>query len=448
MNRKLQDVSIWTIADRRKTRPTPKPWVVRWRVNGRQFSRAFANRAEADRFRSILITEQLAGTTFCANTGVPLSHVPVDTPTVYQWVRRWVDDQWDTAEPRTRRSKLEALAWFVATTIRSAAPPLTAEQDSEFRRYISDTIAPAANYQDRGPTRGTTPANKSFDRRLEQHSPQLADLDANTLAVVERRLRTRIDGQPRGSSGDRYVKVSKQCVRRAVELGIIPVDPWPATERGQASRKANRLGDKRRTADIRQLPQRSQAVHAIDAMVSHQPGSHTYRVMSRFTLDVGARPSETMDLTVEQLTLPDAGWGEVRITQANVGRTSPGQPKTGPRTVPLHPDTVAILRTWLTEQRITHGYLFRTRTGLRPSSSNWLRTLKRGCAAAGIRPLSPYDLRHICATTMVHVAGVPHGQAALRLGHSVEELIRTYIGTLDGDEQTSNRRLETAYNNT
>jgi hypothetical protein len=38
--------------------------------------------------------------------------------------------------------------------------------------------------------------------------------------------------------------------------------------------------------------------------------------------------------------------------------------------------------------------------------------------------------------------GVPLGEAALRLGHSVEELVRTYIGVFTGDEELGNRLLE------
>ena len=42
------------------------------------------------------------------------------------------------------------------------------------------------------------------------------------------------------------------------------------------------------------------------------------------------------------------------------------------------------------------------------------------------------------------VAGVPAGEAALRLGHSVEMLLTTYAGVLEADEELANQRLEAA----
>jgi hypothetical protein len=35
-------------------------------------------------------------------------------------------------------------------------------------------------------------------------------------------------------------------------------------------------------------------------------------------------------------------------------------------------------------------------------------------------------------------------RVARRLGHSVQTLVSTYIGALDGDEQIGNRRIEAA----
>jgi integrase len=440
----LQDVSIWALTDRRTTRPTRRPWIVRWRVDVKTFSRAFGTRAEADRFRSFLVNEKTEGTRFCDRSGLPMSLVRAETPNVFAWVRRWVDDQWDTAEPRTRLSMLESLGWFVAASVRDDAPPLDSATDQRFRRYVVDLIAPADRGQDRQLGKAPPTRNPQFDRRLEQHSPHLDELDAETLADVERRLRTRIDGRPRASSGNRHVKISKKCIRRAADLGIIRDDPWPPTERGRSARKVNRGAAARRRSEIRRLPTRAHVLEVIEGMVSHQPSSRMYQVMCRLSLDIGTRPSEVVDLTVEQLDLPEEGWGRVRIHQAHVGREEPGAPKTVERDVPLPPQTIVVLRAWLESQEIESGFLFRTRTGKRPTPSNWLRCLNRACEQAGVQRLCPYDLRHICATTMI-ASGVPLGETAMRLGHSVDELVRTYIGAFVGDEELGNHRLEAAF---
>jgi integrase len=52
-----------------------------------------------------------------------------------------------------------------------------------------------------------------------------------------------------------------------------------------------------------------------------------------------------------------------------------------------------------------------------------------------------YDCRHAAATTWLR-AGVPLGEVAKRMGHSVETLVSTYVGALDGDETLANERIE------
>jgi hypothetical protein len=41
-------------------------------------------------------------------------------------------------------------------------------------------------------------------------------------------------------------------------------------------------------------------------------------------------------------------------------------------------------------------------------------------------------------------AGVPLGEVAIRLGHSVDALVSTYVGTINGDDEVANTRIETA----
>lgn len=54
-----------------------------------------------------------------------------------------------------------------------------------------------------------------------------------------------------------------------------------------------------------------------------------------------------------------------------------------------------------------------------------------------------YDCRHAAATTWLR-AGVPLGEVAKRMGHSVETLVSTYVGALDGDETLANDRIQAA----
>jgi len=43
---------------------------------------------------------------------------------------------------------------------------------------------------------------------------------------------------------------------------------------------------------------------------------------------------------------------------------------------------------------------------------------------------------------------VPLREVARRLGHSVETLVSTYVGALQGDDVTANRLIDAAYSTT
>ena len=148
-------------------------------------------------------------------------------------------------------------------------------------------------------------------------------------------------------------------------------------------------------------------------------------------------------LRVKSLTLPDEGWGRIDVTEADIAWDEPGEPKTGPRRVPIPPVLVDLLRKWIAgeELSVPDDLLFRTSKGTRPSTSNWGRAWRRAMESIGQPPLRVYDCRHAAATTWLR-AGVPLGETARRLGHSVETLVSTYVGALEGDEELGNVRIE------
>lgn len=114
------------------------------------------------------------------------------------------------------------------------------------------------------------------------------------------------------------------------------------------------------------------------------------------------------------------------------------------RSALIPPRLVELLREWIGEKELTdHELLFRSSRGNRPSQSNWSRALKRACSGAGHRRVRAYDFRHTCATLMIR-ARVPLAEAARRLGHSVETLVATYIGAMDGDDTEANTRIDEA----
>ena len=71
---------------------------------------------------------------------------------------------------------------------------------------------------------------------------------------------------------------------------------------------------------------------------------------------------------------------------------------------------------------------------------NWRRRVfKPAIAAAGLPITRPYDLRHACASLMIH-AGIPLTEIAAHMGHSIAVLSRDYahlIADMRGQPPTS-----------
>lgn len=423
--RPLADVAVFSV-QRRSGERNKRPWIVRWSLIGRQRSRAFRTKAEAERYRSALLVAQQSGEAFDETTGEPVSWQPLaDEAKVHEWARGWLAEQWPEWAPRTRASAVEALTRLVPLLV----PPTAPETPARLRAHLAAWLRPEGMSLD-----------DESARWLDRWCLQLGQLSRQVLASVDQRIAMRDDGGSLASStASRYRKVSRSCLRRAVELGVLDVDPWPPAPRGRTQRKTARTP---RSVAIRSLPDPETMVKVIEAIANNQPASRTYQVMTAVAYYGGLRPSEVVMLRARALHLPARGWGRIDVTEADVSLDESGLPKTGPRSVPIPRQLVDLLRVWVDQ----HGtqpdeLLFRTRTGRRPTSSNWSRALQRALAKVGRPPMRIYDCRHAAATTWLR-AGVPLGEVAKRMGHSVETLVSTYVGALDGDEAVANDRIE------
>jgi len=426
-SRPLADVAVYGL-QRRKGDRIGRPWVVRWHVDGRQRSRSFRARVEAERYRTGLLVAQQAGEVFDPATGEPETWAPqpADTP-LHEWARTWLAEQWDEWAPRTRVSQVEALVRFVPLAVRLGAP----EPPVELRAHLKAWLRPG------GPV-----VDAAAAEWLDSWVLPLGLLSRPVLARVDQALGRRDDGGPLApATAGRLRKIARACTRRAVDLAILPVDPWPPPPRGRAHRKSART---KRAVAIRRLPDPETMVRIIEAIPNRQPASLTYRAMTAVAYYAGLRPSEVVALRAGSLDLPSSDWGRIHVTEAEVAADEPGEPKTGAREVPIPPQLVAILREWVGERSLSgDDFLFRTRQGNPPSPSNWWRALRRATDLAGAPPMRIYDCRHAAATTWLR-AGVPLGEVAKRMGHSVETLVSTYVGALDTDEALANERITAA----
>jgi integrase len=137
-------------------------------------------------------------------------------------------------------------------------------------------------------------------------------------------------------------------------------DPWPPAPRGRSKRKATWV---KRSLPIRSLPSPEVMARVIEAIPSHQPASQTYRVMTAVAYYAGLRPSEVVMLRARCLDLPESGCGHIDVTEADVAFDEPGEPKTGPHTVPIPRQLVDILRTWVDQHAFSGDDLLFRRGG-------------------------------------------------------------------------------------
>jgi integrase len=427
MGRPIQEVKVYGVQDRRSTARATLPWIVRWSIDGRQRTKAFRTRSEAERYRSLLLTAVHNGNRFDQTTAEPASWQPALPDTnVITWVRRWLREQWTEWQPRTRTTAVESLTKFVMLAT-DVAP---GRHEADLRRYLKSALRPDSDARD-----------ERWEKWLQDHSVLLRSIDREAVAEIDRQLGLRLDGTPSAATtANRTRIVCRACVTGAVYAGAIPGDPWPPRSLTRARRKVAR---RRRSVDPRRLPDPETMARAIEALRSHQPGSDNYRVMTAVAYYAGLRPSEVAMLRVGALELPSTGWGRLHVVEADISFDEPGEPKTGPRIVPIPPVLVVTLQKWIAE----HGFiadtqlLFRTRTGSRPAQSNWGRAWHRALASIGHPPLRVYDCRHAAATTWLR-SGLPLGETARRLGHSVDTLVSHYVGALQDEEDVGNAKIE------
>jgi hypothetical protein len=134
------EVRVWGVQNRRQSKQyRNRPWVVRWRVGDRRLQRSFRTRAEADHLRSELLVAQRSGERFDPNSGWPASWTTTADLACHEWVRRWLAEQWDEWQPRTRTSAVEEMARFVPLLV---VPD--ASTSPELRRYLAVSLRPGA----------------------------------------------------------------------------------------------------------------------------------------------------------------------------------------------------------------------------------------------------------------------------------------------------------------
>lgn len=425
---------------------------VRWVVAGRRRREGFATDALADSFRSQLVMATRRGEAFDVATGLPLSLLRADRATSwYRFACAYADMKWPHVAATTRRTHAEALT---ALTV----PMLKAGRNRPDAKLLRKALGRWAFNTARREDPACPDEIRGALRWAERNSRPVTDLadDASVLRAVLDSLTVRLDGKRAASSVvNRRRKIFNAAVEYAVERKLLDSNPIPALK-WSPPRTAHEV-------DTRSVPNPVQARTLLHAVREISPRLVAFYGCLYFA---GLRPEEAAALGKSNLTLPEEGWGELKLERARpyAGRewTDAGtdrderplkQRERGEtRRVPCPPELTALLHEHLERfSTAADGRLFvgeRNHDALPKLTvvRTWRRAREAVFTPEVLRtPLArrPYDLRHAAVSTWLN-GGVPATTVASWAGHSVEILLKIYAKCLDGQDAVARRRVETA----
>lgn len=427
------------VAPKTGTPKAKRRWLVKWRIDGRDRTRSFKTRAEADRYRSQLQVAVVDGQRFDPGTGLPGSWME-RTTTWWTWSKEWLLLKWPQWSGHSRRSAVESLMTLTPNLVRPKAPAMP----SDVRDWLRH-----AGYRPGAPGAGDVP------RWLERWSVPLTEITPALLETTLTAATTKADGGSVAAEVARRRRTNLGAVlRAAVRRGLLDQNPMDRIEWKPPARSL--------AVDISTVPSRADVLEIVDHVTALATAGARYGALFATVGIAGMRPSESIGLKVSDLTLPASGWGLAVLRGA---ATSPGsrytdsgavvedkalkqRPVDAVREVPLSPDLVARLATHLDRFPPVEGRVFMNGAGRPVTTTNYGPIWNRARAELWPAPhpladTKVYDLRHAAATMMLR-ANVPPAEVAQRLGHSVDVLMRVYAGVFADERERSNRLIDEA----
>ena len=428
---------------------------VRWKVGRRLCKEGFRNAAQADSFRSAILTAARKGEAFSLATGRPTAWERDRRDTTwYEFACLYVDMKWKQASAKYRKD--------IARALTAATPAMLTEgrgrlDELSIRRALSrwgfNTKQRAEPPADVAEVLGWVARNST---------PLSALTDAATARRLLEQATGRLDGKTAAAStARRHRTILANAMDYAVELGLLDSNPirllkWTAPRTsGQVDRRC--------------VVNPRQARALLAAVMDQQPSGPRLVAFFGLMYYAGLRPEEAVSLTADCLTLPPAAqdddWGELHLRNAtpDTGRdwTDDGSARErrqlkhraegDSRIVPAHPELVLLLREHLALFGAAEdGRLFSGVRGGELATVTYRRAWIRArhdalTEAEQASPLArrPYDLRHACLSTWLN-GGVYPTQVAEWAGHSVDVLLRIYAKCVVGQDELAKRRIAEA----
>ena len=439
---------------------------VRWKVGSQQWREGFRTAAQADSFRSALMTATRKGEAFSLATGRPTAWERAKADiSWYEFACAYVDMKWKQASAKYRKD--------IARALTAATPAMLAEvrgrpDDASIRRALTrwgfntkqrtsppDDVAEVLAWVARNTAAVSALAEPMTARRMLDHAT--GTVDGKVAAA---------------STGRRHRTILANAMDYAIERGLLETNPVRALK--WTAPKVSGQVDRRSVVN----PHQARAL--LDAVRAQQPSGPRLVAFFAVMYYAGLRPEEAINLSTDNVLLPprvwdadhqwqdapdDQDWGELHLRGATPDAgsewTDDGRPREhrqlkhraegDTRIVPTHPELTRLLRDHIASfDPAEDGRLFAgVRGGELPTITYrraWIKARQLALTPAEqASPLArrPYDLRHACLSTWLN-GGVYPTQVAEWAGHGVDVLLRIYAKCIAGQDELAKRRIDEA----
>ncbi|HEX4661826.1 MAG TPA: tyrosine-type recombinase/integrase [Streptosporangiaceae bacterium] len=430
---------------------------VRWKVGSRLWKEGFRTVAQADSFRSALLTAARRGEAFSLATGRPVVWERAKLETSwYEFACAYADLKWKQASAKYRKD--------IARALTAATPGMLAEtrgrpDDGSIRRAL---IRWGFNTKQRSEPPDEVAEVLTWVARNSGPVSALAEA-ANARRMLDQAT-GRLDGKnAAASTARRHRTILANAMDYAVELGLLETNPIRALK--WTAPKVSSQVDRRSVVNPRQ------ARALLEAVRAQQPSGPRLVTFFAVMYYAGLRPEEATSLAADNVILPrlgrpeDEDWGELHIRSATPDAgsewTDDGSARErrqlkhraegDSRIVPTHPELTRLLRDHLAKlDPAPDGRVFSGVRGGELPTITYRRAWAKArqvtlTAAEQASPLArrPYDLRHACLSTWLN-GGVYPTQVAEWAGHSVDVLLRIYAKCVVGQDELAKRRISEA----
>ncbi|MFI6287667.1 tyrosine-type recombinase/integrase [Streptomyces sp. NPDC051018] len=432
-------------------------YTVRWKVAHRKHSKTYKKYAAADDERSKLMTAHRKREPFCVENGFPISWLSKASEVKwFELAVEYVDWKWPRASGNTRKNMAKALTSATIALLRT--PPPAHFDPVMVRRALREY---AFNVNRRNNPDELVPAEVRtiLDWVKRNSLPMSAWEKTENVDKVVSALSTLLDGTAAAASSViRNDRIMNLVMGYAIRHNYLKQNPLPKGKERAAPKVAQAI-------DKRCLLNRDLVAKMLDWIGERPRRGRIYRAFFAALYYAGLRPEEAVALRVGDATLPEAGWGEflVHEAQPEVGsqwtdtgevheeRDLKGRGEGDTRVVPLHPSLVAILRETIEKYGLKpDDLLFPGEKGGMLAGSVfrrvWAKAREEILTKHELKTPTGrrvYDLRHTCLTTWLN-SGIPPAQVAEWAGNSVPVLLAIYARCVVGQLDDYLKRIEGA----